>query len=262
VLDFAGGTPVHVASGAAALVYAYMLGEREGSLTEYKAHNIVQVVLGTSLMWFGWFGFNGGSAQGANARSALVLVVTNLSASIGGIVWAVLDYRKEKKFSALSFCFGAVTGLVVATPGSGYVHPYGGVVLGLIGTVICRKAIQLKHAIGFDDALDVVAVHGIGGIVGTLLTGVFASKDIAHLDGSTVIEGGWVDSNWEQVGYQAAAVLAAAAWSLVITYVILVGMDAIPLLLLRVDEGTEKMGIDKLEIGESAYQELKNPGGT
>ncbi len=256
VLDFAGGMPVHIASGAAAVCYSHILGVRDGSPIDYKPHNVVQVVLGTSLIWFGWFGFNGGSAQGANTRTAIVIVVTNLSASVGGITWALLDFRKEKKFSALSFCFGAVTGLVLVTPGSGFISPASAIVFGFVGSVGCHFAIHLKERIGFDDALDVVGVHGIGGIIGTLLAGIFGQKYIAELDGITAIGGGWVDQNWIQMAYQLAGVTAALSWSLVVTFIILSVMNKVPGLHLRADARSVTAGLDKSHIGESAYEKV------
>ncbi|OXA53572.1 ammonium transporter 1 isoform X2 [Folsomia candida] len=263
-LDFAGGTPVHVASGAAAIAYAMQLGEREGRhVLNYKPHNLVQVVLGTSLMWFGWFGFNSGNAMGANARAAMVLLVTNLSASFGGITWALVDYRKNKSFSALSFCFGAVAGLVSVTPASGFIRPASAPVFGIIGAIACRWASGLKHAIRLDDALDVVTVHGVGGLIGTLLTGIFAERGMAAWDGITCIEGGWIDGNWMQVPVQIGHCVAGGVWSFIVTYAILWIMNKIPGLKLRVDTASAKFGLDKGEIGECAYERVPPvpPGG-
>jgi len=253
-LDFAGGTPVHISSGAASLAYALILGKRQGhGSEEFKPHNMANVVLGTAFLWFGWFGFNGGSAVAGNIRAAMACVVTNLAASVGGLTWMIMDYRLEHKFSALGFCSGAVVGLVAITPASGYVGPASAVAFGFIGAIICNLACKLKHAFNYDDALDVFAVHGVGGFVGDILTGFFAESYIAGLDGATVIPGGWLNGHWAQVGYQLADGTAGMAYSFGVTYLILFVMDKIPGLSLRVDAETEIKGLDAGEIGELAY---------
>jgi len=252
-LDFAGGTPVHISSGAAALAYAIILGKRHGHGTdEFKPHNIANIVLGTALLWFGWFGFNGGSAIGSNTRAAMACAVTNLAASVGGLTWTLLDYRLEKKLSALGFCSGAVAGLVAITPGSGYVGTPAAVAFGVAAGVCCNFAIKLKHMFDYDDAADVFAVHGVGGVVGNILTGIFAQKSIAAADGS-VINGGWLDQNWVQVGYQLADSVTGLFYSFFVTLLILYIMDKIPGLSLRVDHETEAKGLDEGELGELAY---------
>ncbi|RUS20516.1 ammonium transporter AmtB-like domain-containing protein [Endogone sp. FLAS-F59071] len=253
-LDFAGGTPVHISSGAASLAYALILGKRQGhGSEEFKPHNMANVVLGTCFLWFGWFGFNGGSAVAGNIRAAMACVVTNLAAAVGGLTWMIMDYRLERKFSALGFCSGAVVGLVAITPASGYVGPAASVAFGVIGSIICNLSCKLKHAFDYDDALDVFAVHGIGGFVGDILTGIFAESYIAALDGVTVIPGGWLNQNWIQVGHQCADGLAGMGYSFFVTYLILFIMDKIPGLSLRVDAETEIKGLDAGEIGELAY---------
>lgn len=257
-LDFAGGTPVHIASGFSSLAYALILGKRRGhgSITqasEFKPHNMSNVVLGTALLWFGWFGFNGGSALAGNMRAAMACVVTNLAAAVGALTWLVMDYRIERKFSALGFCSGAVAGLVAITPASGFVGPAPAVAIGFLGAVFCNLAVHLKHVLNFDDAVDVFAVHGVGGYVGSVLTGLFAESYIAGLDGSTEIPGGWMNHNWIQLGHQLADCTAGAAWSFCITYLILFIMDRIPGLSLRVDPEVELQGLDAAEIGEMAY---------
>ncbi|KAI8141165.1 ammonium transporter AmtB-like domain-containing protein [Fennellomyces sp. T-0311] len=257
-LDFAGGTPVHIASGFASLAYAIILGKRRGhgSITqgeEFKPHNMSNVVLGTAFLWFGWFGFNGGSALAGNMRAAMACVVTNLSAAVGAVTWLVMDYRLERKFSALGFCSGAVAGLVAITPASGFVGPGPAVAIGFLGGFFCNLAVHLKSMFHFDDAVDVFAVHGVGGYVGSVLTGFFAEQYIAGLDGATEIEGGWMNRNWVQLGHQLADATAGAAWSFCITYLILFIMDHIPGLSLRVDPEVELQGLDAAEIGEMAY---------
>ncbi|KAI9497079.1 ammonium transporter AmtB-like domain-containing protein [Zychaea mexicana] len=257
-LDFAGGTPVHISSGFASLAYAIILGKRRGhgSITggeDFKPHNMSNVVLGTAFLWFGWFGFNGGSALAGNMRAAMACVVTNLAAAVGAITWLIMDYRIERKFSALGFCSGAVAGLVAITPASGFVGPGPAVAIGFLGGFFCNLAVHLKHLLKFDDAVDVFAVHGVGGYVGSVLTGLFAEQYIAGLDGVTEIEGGWMNHNWVQLGHQFADATAGAAWSFCITYLILFVMDRIPGLSLRVDPEVELQGLDAAEIGEMAY---------
>ncbi|GAA5795875.1 ammonium transporter AmtB-like domain-containing protein [Helicostylum pulchrum] len=255
-LDFAGGTPVHITSGFASLAYAIVLGRREGhdhKKEEFKPHNMSNVVLGTALLWFGWFGFNGGSALSGNLRAAMACVVTNLAASIGAITWMAIDYRIERKFSALGFCSGAVAGLVAITPAAGYVGPGPAVAIGFLGACSCNLAVHLKQYLNYDDVADVFAVHGVGGYVGSILTGIFAESYIAKLDGVTEIPGGWMNGNWIQVGYQFADATAGAAWAFVVTYLILFIMNRIPGLSLRVDREAELKGLDAAEIGEMAY---------
>lgn len=178
-LDFAGGTPVHISSGAAALAYSLMLGKRTGYSKSaglpYRPHNVTHVILGTVFLWVGWFGFNGGSALAANLRAVMACIVTHIAACVGGITWSILDYRLERKWSAVGFCSGAVAGLVAITPGSGYVAPWAAVVFGIVGGAGCNLATKLKFLIGVDDALDIFAVHGIGGMLGNICTGLFAA---------------------------------------------------------------------------------------
>ncbi|CAG8575798.1 1823_t:CDS:2 [Ambispora leptoticha] len=255
-LDFAGGTPVHISSGAAALAYCLVVGKRHGHGTdEFKPHNIANVVLGACLLWFGWFGFNGGSALAGNLRAAMACVVTNLAAAVGGLTWMLLDYRLERKLSALGFCSGAVAGLVAITPGSGFVGSPAAVAFGVIGGIACNIAVKLKHWLDYDDALDVFAVHGVGGIVGNILTGIFAQNSILVLDGTPAAPDGlgWLDGHWIQIGYQLADSVAGASYSFVVTLVILYIMDKIPYCSLRADQEAEEKGLDEAELGELAY---------
>ncbi|OZJ06888.1 hypothetical protein BZG36_00008 [Bifiguratus adelaidae] len=253
-LDFAGGTPVHISSGAASLAYALKLGKRHGHGTEdFKPHNMSNVVLGTAFLWFGWFGFNGGSALAGNLRAAMACVVTNAAAATGGLTWMLLDYRLERKFSALGFCSGAVTGLVAITPASGFVGPAASIAIGFIGAVVCNFACKLKHWLNYDDALDVFAVHGVGGFVGDILTGIFAESYVAGLDNITVIPGGWLNGHWIQIAYQLADGVTGMSYSFFMTYIILTVMDKIPGLSLRIDIEREIAGLDAAEIGENAY---------
>ena len=178
-LDFAGGTPVHISSGAAALAYSVMLGKRRGyndlGGLPYRPHNVTHVVIGTTFLWVGWFGFNGGSALGGNMRAVMACVVTHLAASVGGFTWVALDWRLEYKFSTVGFCSGAIAGLVAITPASGYVPAWSAPLFGFIGAIACNYATKLKYLLRTDDALDIFAVHAIGGLVGNILTAFFAA---------------------------------------------------------------------------------------
>jgi len=255
-LDFAGGTPVHIASGAGALAYSLLLGKRRGHGTHelnYRPHNVTHVVIGTVFLWVGWFGFNAGSALAANMRALMAAVVTNLAASVGGVTWCLLDYRLERKFSAVGFCSGVISGLVAITPGSGFVPPWAAVVFGVVAGVACNYATKLKYLMRIDDSLDVFAVHAIGGLCGNLLTGFFAANYIAALDGFTVIPGGWLNKNYIQLAYQLADSVTGMAYSFFGTCIILFFINLIPGLRLRAREDDEIMGIDDAEIGEFAY---------
>ncbi|KAI1125856.1 ammonium transporter [Nemania abortiva] len=256
-LDFAGGTPVHISSGAAALAFSFMLGKRTGyeksAGLPYRPHNVTHIVLGTVFLWVGWFGFNGGSALAANLRAVMACIVTHLAASVGAITWCLLDYRLEKKWSVVGFCSGAIAGLVAITPASGYVTPWAAVIFGVVGAIGCNVATKLKFMMGADDALDIFAVHAVGGIIGNLLTGLFAADYIASLDGFSVIPGGWINHNYIQLAYQIADSVAGFSYSFVLTCVILFLMNLIPGLSLRVSPEDEETGVDDVQLGEFAY---------
>ncbi|KAG8216639.1 ammonium transporter AmtB-like domain-containing protein [Butyriboletus roseoflavus] len=255
-LDFAGGTPVHISSGTAALAISLYLGKRHGYGTEqlaYKPHNTTYVILGTVFLWFGWFGFNGGSALSANYRATEACIVTNLAASVGGLTWMLWDWRLERKWSAVGFCSGAISGLVAITPGSGFVGAPAAVLFGFMAGTLCNFATQLKFIFRYDDALDIFASHAIGGLVGNLLTGLFAQASIAGADGVTTIPGGWLDHNYKQLGIQLADSVSGFAYSFVMTTIILWVMHYIPFLRLRCDGETEIIGVDDAEMGEFAY---------
>ncbi|ETW76197.1 ammonium transporter [Heterobasidion irregulare TC 32-1] len=255
-LDFAGGTPVHISSGTAALAISVYLGKRRGYGTErlaYKPHNTSYVVLGTVFLWFGWFGFNGGSALGANLRAVQACIVTNLAASVGGLTWMLWDYRLERKWSVVGFCSGAVAGLVAITPGSGYVGAPAAVLFGVLGGTVCNFATQLKFYLHYDDALDIFAVHTIGGIVGNILTGLFAQSSVAGFDGIASIPGGWLNRHYIQLGYQIADSMSGMAYSFVLTTIILWIMHYIPGLRMRTTEEAEVVGMDDYDMGEFAY---------
>jgi len=255
-LDFAGGTPVHISSGTAALAISIYLGKRRGYGTErlaYKPQNTSYVVLGTVLLWFGWFGFNGGSAFGANLRAIQACIVTNMAASVGALTWMLWDYRIERKWSAVGFCSGAISGLVAITPASGYVGTPAAVLFGVLAGTVCNFATQLKYLFGYDDTLDIFATHAIGGVVGNLLTGIFAQSSVAGFDGIAKIPGGWLDHHYIQLAIQLAASSAGMGYSFVMTTIILWIMHYIPGLSLRANEEAEILGIDDAEMGEFAY---------
>jgi Amt family ammonium transporter len=178
-LDFAGGGPVHISSGTCALAYSLMLGKRTGysmaAGMPWRPHNVTNVVIGTAFLWVGWFGFNGGSALGMNIRAIMACYNTQLAACMAAMTWILLDYRLEKKWSTIGFCSGAISGLVAITPAAGFVTPWGALIIGIVGGVCCNFATKLKFLIGVDESLDIFAVHGIGGIVGNIMTGVFAA---------------------------------------------------------------------------------------
>lgn len=260
VYDFAGGTVVHTTAGFSALAYSLMLGKRRGHGTRelnYRPHNIAFVVLGTMLIWFGWFGFNGGSALGANLRAVIAFANTNIAASVGGVFWCLLDYRLMGKWSAVGFCSGVVAALVVITPGSGFVPCWAAVVYGLLGAAVCNYATKFKFLLGIDDAMDIFAVHGVGGVLGDLLTGIFAADYVAALDGYTAIPGGWLNRHWIQLAYQAAAASSAAAYSFILTCAILYLLNLVPGCKLRLTPQEEIFGVDDIEIGEFAYDYVK-----
>jgi len=251
--DFAGGGPVHIASGFAALAYCLLVGKRTGyGTTEFKPHSLSNVVLGTAMLWFGWFGFNGGSALGANARAVNACVVTNLSACVAGLSWMLVEFIGKRKLSSFGFCCGAVAGLVCITPAAGFVSPASALVFGIVAGVGCFYACRIKVKAGFDDAFDVFGVHGVGGILGGILTGIFSENRIATLSRGAPIAGGWIDHNYDQLGRQLIAIISIAAWSFVMSGLILKGLDILPWLGIRVPKDEETLG-DIAIIGETAW---------
>lgn len=261
-LDYAGGGPVHIASGFAGLAYCLVLGKRRRvGREEFKPHNLVNVFLGTGLLWFGWFAFNGGSASSATARAAMASAVTHISAAAGGLTWPLFDYIQTGKVSSLGFCSGAVAALVSITPASGFVAPWAAILIGASGGLVCNMSCRIKGYFGFDDALDAWGVHGIGGLWGNFLTGIFAQKWIATLDGTnsldgtvTPVLGGAIDGHWTQLGYQIATSLSIAVYSFIGSLIILSIINIIPGLKLRVSEDDEILGGDLGEMGEVAYE--------
>ncbi|MCU4312776.1 ammonium transporter [Acinetobacter variabilis] len=241
-LDFAGGTVVHINSGVAGLVAAYMLGKRMGLGRESMApHNLTLTVVGASLLWVGWFGFNGGSALGANGSAGYALIVTQVAAAAAAISWLITEKVVRGKASVLGGASGAVAGLVVITPAAGFVTVGGALAMGLIGGVVCFWGITaLKRALKADDSLDAFGLHGVGGIVGAILTAFFASE---------FIMGDAAPANvMSQLWVQVEGVLATIAYSAVLTFVILKVIDLI--IDIRVSSDDERMGLDLSQHGE------------
>ncbi len=246
-LDFAGGTVVHLASGASALVFAMMLGPRLG-WPQRKAppHNLTMTLLGAGLLWFGWFGFNAGSALHANSLAALAFINTHVAAAAGALAWASIEWLKHGKPSSLGVASGLVAGLVAITPAAGYVGPMAAVAIGLVAGVACFGGVLLKARFHYDDALDAFGVHGVGGALGAVLTGVFASK-IYNPDGGD----GLVQGSARLVGEQLLAIAAAGAWAALMSFAILKLVDK--LVGLRADKDFEQEGLDIALHGEEAY---------
>ena len=249
VLDFAGGIVVHVNAGVAAIVAALVLRERRGfPHTAMPPHNMPLTVMGAGMLWVGWYGFNAGSALASNGSAAMALLVTHLGASTGALAWMALEWVRYGKPSMLGIVTGMVAGLGTITPASGFVGPIGAVAIGLTAGVVCFAATQfLKRTLKVDDSLDVSPVHGVGGIVGTVLTGVFVDASvggIGYAEGMTMAK---------QVGVQALGVLAAAAWCAIATFIILKLIDVT--LGLRVSEEQEREGLDLAQHGERGYSE-------
>ena len=244
-LDFAGGTVVHINSGVAGLVAAYMLGKRTGLGRESMApHNLTLTVVGASLIWVGWFGFNGGSALGAGARASMAILVTQVAAAAAAFSWLVVERVVRGKASVLGGASGAVAGLVVITPAAGFVGVGGALVMGLIGGVVCFWGITaLKRLLKADDALDAFGLHAVGGMVGAVLTGVFYSDEIIKAAG-VVLAPTFAGQLWIQV----EGVLATIAYSAVVTFIILKVIDLV--IGIRVSADDERMGLDLSQHGE------------
>ncbi len=249
-LDFAGGTVVHISAGFSAIAAALLVGKR----FHHKAHpaesanNIPFVLLGAGLLWFGWFGFNAGSALSASPLAANAFVVTNTAAAAAALVWMVLSYAENKKPSAMATATGAVCGLVAITPASGFVGPMASIAIGIISGVVTYLAVSLRSKkISIDDSLDVWAAHGIGGLIGALLTGIFAEKAINSAGNNGLLFG-----NPAQLGIQLVAVAVTATYSFVATYVLLKLLSL--KLNLRVTKKEELEGLDMSVHGETGYR--------
>ena len=246
-LDFAGGTVVHINAGIAALIAAILVGKRLGyQTTAMPPHSLTLTVVGASMLWVGWFGFNAGSAVAADGAAGMAMLVTQISTATAAIAWMFVEWAKHGKPSALGIVTGAVAGLVAITPASGSVGPIGALVIGIISGVVCFwGATSLKTQLGYDDSLDAFGVHGIGGIVGALLTGIFVAEG---LGGSGLAEGMTIG---KQVWAQFLSIVVTVVWSGVLSFIILKIVDAT--VGLRVEEDEERMGLDLSQHNERGY---------
>lgn len=246
-LDFAGGTVVHISSGASALACALVLRKRLGYGKEHMVpHNLPMTVLGASLLWFGWFGFNAGSAVASGALATSAFVVTHIATAAAALAWMVVEWSYRGKPTVLGAASGAVAGLVAITPASGFVGPISALIIGLVAGILCYLAVLWKAKCGYDDALDVVGIHGIGGIWGALATGLFASKAINAAGADGLFYG-----NPAQFGIQAMTVLISVGFAFVGTFIILKLVGT--MMPLSVKEEEERMGLDLSQHDERAY---------
>lgn len=249
--DFAGGVVVHITAGVAALVAAIVLGPRKGfPTTAMPPHNMTMTVTGAGMLWVGWFGFNGGSALGANGDAAMAMLVTHISSATGALVWMFIEWKKFGKPSALGAVTGMVAGLGTITPASGFVGPGGALVIGLAAGVVCFYATQyVKRVLKIDDSLDVFPVHGVGGILGTFMVGIFASTELGVFSGFGFADG--IESIGGQLKVQLIGIVATIAYTAIVTYVILKLVSVFTAL--RVSEEDEVEGLDTTSHEEKGY---------
>ena len=247
-LDFAGGTAVHINAGAAALALILVLGKRKGFGKEsMRPHNLPLVMIGAGLLWFGWFGFNAGSALGANGLASLAFMNTNVATAMALVAWIVTERIRDGHFTTLGAASGAVAGLVAITPACGAVNPLGAIAIGAVAGVGCCLAIGLKTKLGYDDALDVVGVHLVGGLIGTLMIGVVADSEFAA-GYSSIVDGG----DFTLLGKQATAAFAVLGYSFLMTLVIALVLKLT--IGIRITEEAEVLGIDQSEHAETGYE--------
>lgn len=251
LIDFAGGTVVHVTAGIGALVFALVIGQREGFLnTPMMPHNLTMSFTGAGMLWVGWFGFNAGSALAADGGAGMAMFVTHISAATGAFTWMVIEWLKHGKPSGLGAITGMVAGLATITPASGSVGPAGALLVGLSGGVVCYFAtLYLKQRLKIDDSLDVFPVHGVGGIVGTFLAGILASSDLGLFSGNGLAEGVTIGS---QVMVQIVGIVSVAAYTAVLTLILLKIVGAITSGI-RVTQEEEQMGLDIIDHDEKGY---------
>lgn len=244
-LDFAGGLVVHISSGAAALAAALMVGKRKGYGTEpMPPHNLVLTLLGAALLWFGWFGFNAGSALASDGAAANAFVTTHIATAAAVLGWIIVEWFHKHKPTALGAASGAVAGLVAITPAAGFVGPMASIAIGAVAGILCYIAVNLKMILGYDDSLDVVGVHGVGGTWGAIATGIFAAAAVGGTSG--LLEG-----NASIFGAQVLSVIAAWAFAFTLTVIILKLLDMT--MGLRISEDKETVGLDLSEHGERSY---------
>ncbi|WNG32023.1 ammonium transporter [Cystobacter fuscus] len=247
VLDFAGGTVVHWTAGLSALICAVYVGKRLGYGRErFIPHDLPMTVMGAGLLWFGWFGFNAGSSLSAGPLAALAFVTTHVAAGAAALSWTAAEWFFRKRPTLLGFVSGLVAGLVAITPAAGFVSPGGSLAIGIIAGVVCYGAVLVKEKLHYDDSLDAWGVHGVGGLLGALLVGVFSQASLNPAGADGLLQG-----NPALLGKQALAVLAVGAYTAVVTLVLLKLVDK--LVGLRVTEEEERMGLDSTQHGEAAY---------
>jgi Amt family ammonium transporter len=249
VLDFAGGLVVHVTCGAAAFAAVLVIGPRRGyGRSSFMPHNLPMTLLGTGLLWFGWFGFNGGSALAASEVAATAFVATHLAGMSGMLMWVMMERIVMGNATTLGAASGAIAGLATITPAAGFVGPNAAIVIGLLAGVVCFLAVRLKNRFKFDDSLDVVGIHGVGGVIGTLCLGIFAS---------TQVNPGGVDGllagNAGQIMKQAIGVAVVGGYTVVVSWIILKVIDSV--MGLRLSEEAEVTGLDSVEHSETAYNQ-------
>jgi Amt family ammonium transporter len=248
-LDFAGGTVVHANAGAAALALVFVIGKRKGWPSQrFRPHNVPFVLLGAGLLWFGWFGFNAGSALAANTLSAYAFVNTNTATGAALLGWLLVEKFRDGHATTLGAASGAVAGLVAITPACGFVSPMGSIAIGFAAGIVCALAVGLKNKFKFDDALDVVGVHLVGGILGALLIGFFGTK----MTNSAGANGVFYNGGWTLLGHQAVAVIAVVAYSFIVTFIL--GKILDKTIGLRINEEDEFNGMDLSLHGETAYE--------
>jgi Amt family ammonium transporter len=246
-LDFAGGTVVHISSGIAALAAALVVGKRKGyPRVAMPPHNLTMTLLGAALLWFGWFGFNAGSAVTSGSLSTSAFVVTHLATAAAAIGWILVEWIHRGKPTVLGAASGAVAGLVAITPASGFVTPLPSIIIGLAAGAICYTAVSLKPRLGYDDSLDVVGVHCVGGTWGAIATGLFATVAVNSAGANGLFYG-----NPSLLGKQVVAVLASMVYSFVVSIILLKVLDKV--MGLRVDEEEESIGLDQSQHGENGY---------
>nr|WP_321465583.1 ammonium transporter [uncultured Desulfobulbus sp.] len=247
VLDFAGGLVVHATCGMAALASVMIIGPRKGyGQTNFMPHNLPMTMLGTGLLWFGWFGFNGGSALAANEVAATAFVATHLGGMAGMAMWTALEWVKLGKPTTLGAASGAIAGLATITPAAGFVGPNAAIIIGLIAGVVCYIAVNMKSRFKFDDSLDVVGIHGVGGITGTLLLGIFASKSINPAGADGLLAG-----SSAQLYSQLIGVAVVCAYAFIVSWVLLKLIHTV--MGLRITDEAEHQGLDHTEHSETAY---------
>nr|KMM65525.1 ammonium transporter MeaA [Coccidioides posadasii RMSCC 3488] len=263
VMDYAGGGPVEIVSGMSGLAYSMVLGRRhEHMMLNFRPHNVSLIVLGTVLLWFGWLGFNGGSAFGANLRAVIACWNSNLTAAFASITWVLLDSRLSGKWTMVGWCSGTISGLVAATPASGFIPLWASVILGVVTGLVSNYCTKIKFWLKIDDSMDIFAEHGVAGIIGLIFNALFGDDAIVGLDGVNVGAinpeththvGGWIIHNYRQLYIQLAYIVACMGYAFVVSALLAYAINYIPGLHLRASEEAELLGMDDDQLGEFAY---------